>query len=269
MRILLVLLFSGVFIGMIPVFAEPIAFDLDSDTLIPGEIVEISGTVDPDLADKPVAIEIRDSAGNTILIRTIQPNPDGTFSLKFKVPASAAAGEFDITANTKFEGAAVTESKTIEGGEAKPKEPVCGTGTHEEDGVCVADAPTGGGCLIATATFGSELAPEVQKLREIRDNTLLQTESGTSFMQGFNSFYYSFSPTIADYERQNPMFKEAVKLAITPLITSLSILNYVEIDSEAEMLSYGISLIILNVGMYFVAPAVLIQSVSQLWKKKN
>ena len=53
--------------------------------------------------------------------------------------------------------------------------------------------PTGGGCLIATATYGSELAPEVQKLREIRDNTLLQTESGKLFMGTFNDFYYSFS----------------------------------------------------------------------------
>ncbi len=137
-----------------------------------------------------------------------------------------------------------------------PQTTKCGPGTHEEKGLCVPD--NGGGCLIATATYGTELAPEVQKLREIRDNTLLQTESGTSFMTGFNEFYYSFSPTIADLERQNPVFKEAVKLAITPLITSLSILNYVEIDSEAEMLSYGISLIVLNVGMYFVAPAVLI-----------
>jgi peptidyl-prolyl cis-trans isomerase B (cyclophilin B) len=51
----------------------------------------------------------------------------------------------------------------------------------------------GGGCLIATATFGSELAPQVQQLREIRDNTILSTESGTAFMSGFNQFYYSFS----------------------------------------------------------------------------
>jgi len=116
----------------------------------------------------------------------------------------------------------------------------------------------GGGCLIATATYGSELAPQVQMLREIRDNSLLQTQSGQSFMQGFNSFYYSFSPTIADYERQNPFFKETVKLTITPLITSLSLLNYVEIDSEAEVLGYGISLILLNIGMYFVAPAIVI-----------
>jgi len=116
----------------------------------------------------------------------------------------------------------------------------------------------GGGCLIATATFGSELAPQVQQLRELRDNTLLQTESGSAFMTGFNEFYYSFSPGIADLERQNPVFKEIVKLAITPLITSLSILNYVEIDSEFEMLSYGISLILLNVGMYFAAPAIFV-----------
>ena len=59
---------------------------------------------------------------------------------------------------------------------------------------------------------------------------------------------------IADWERQNPVFKEAVKLTITPLITSLSLLNYVEMDSETEVLGYGISLILLNIGMYVVAP---------------
>jgi len=121
------------------------------------------------------------------------------------------------------------------------------------------EGPQGnGGCLIATATYGSELAPQVQQLREIRDNTLLQTESGRSFMESFNQFYYSFSPGIADLERENPVFKEAVKLTITPLLTSLSILNYVDIDSEETVLGYGISLIILNVGMYFVAPALVV-----------
>ena len=119
----------------------------------------------------------------------------------------------------------------------------------------------GGGCLIATAAFGSELSPQIQFLREIRDNTVLQTESGTSFMAGFNQFYYSFSPTVADYERENPTFKEAVKLTLTPLLTSLTLLHYADIDSESEMLGYGIGVILLNIGMYFVAPAVLIMTV--------
>ena len=115
-----------------------------------------------------------------------------------------------------------------------------------------------GGCLIATATYGSELAPQVQQLRELRDNSLLQTESGTVFMNSFNDFYYSFSPIIADYERENPVFREMIKIAITPMIISLSILNYVDMDSEESVLGYGISLIILNLGMYFVAPVVVI-----------
>jgi peptidyl-prolyl cis-trans isomerase B (cyclophilin B) len=123
-----------------------------------------------------------------------------------------------------------------------------------------------GGCLIATAAFGSEMAPQVQFLREIRDNTVLQTESGTSFMTGFNQFYYSFSPTIADYERENPAFKEAVKIALTPLLTSLTLLQYVDIDSESEMLGYGIGIILLNIGMYFIAPAVLITKIRSFYK---
>jgi len=56
----------------------------------------------------------------------------------------------------------------------------------------------------------------------------------------------------------NPVFREMVKVAITPMISSLSILNYVDMDSEAKVLSYGISLILLNVGMYVGIPASVI-----------
>ena len=111
-----------------------------------------------------------------------------------------------------------------------------------------------GGCLIATATFGSELAPQVQQLRELRDNTVLQTGSGAAFMAAFNQFYYSFSPAVADYERENPVFKEVMKITLTPMLSSLSLLNSVEIDSEEEMLGYGISIVLLNIGMYAGIP---------------
>ena len=124
-----------------------------------------------------------------------------------------------------------------------------------------------GGCLIATATFGSEMAPQVQFLRELRDNTVLQTESGASFMSGFNQFYYLFSPAVADYERENPLFKEVVKVTLTPLLTSLTLLQYADINSEPEMLGYGIGVILLNIGMYFVAPAVIIMKVRKSFCK--
>ena len=125
----------------------------------------------------------------------------------------------------------------------------------------------GGGCLIATAAFGSEMAPQVQFLRELRDNTILQTTSGTTFMNGFNHFYYSFSPAVADYERENPVFKEAVKVTLTPMLTSLTLLNYVNVDTEEEMLGYGIGIILLNIGMYFVAPAAVIIAIRNRLKK--
>ena len=135
---------------------------------------------------------------------------------------------------------------------------LCGEGTVMKDGKCVAEQKEGGGCLIATAAFGSEMAPQVQFLREIRDNTVMNTQSGTTFMTGFNQFYYSFSPYVADYERENPVFKEAVKVTLTPMLTSLTLLNYVQVDTEEEMLGYGIGIILLNIGMYFVAPAAAI-----------
>lgn len=124
---------------------------------------------------------------------------------------------------------------------------------------------SGGGCLIATATYGTELSTQVQHLRELRDNILLKTNSGSTFMAGFNEFYYSFSPAIADFERSSPVFKEIVKISITPLITSLSILNFADVQSESEVLLYGISLVLLNLVMYFVFPAIVILKVRRFF----
>ena len=114
----------------------------------------------------------------------------------------------------------------------------------------------GGGCLIATAAYGSEMSPQVQMLREIRDNQLMNTESGSAFMSAFNNVYYSFSPAIADMERENPMFKEVVKVGLTPMLSSLAIME--NADSESEVLGLGLSVIALNLGMYLGVPAIVI-----------
>jgi len=146
----------------------------------------------------------------------------------------------------------------------------CGPGTILVNGYCEAEKQSGGGCLIATAAFGSEISPQVQSLRELRDNSLLQTNSGQTFMTGFNNFYYTFSPTIADWERQNSVFKEVVKISITPLLTSLSLLNHVDMDSENNVLTYGIGIILLNVGMYFAIPVVAILTIKRhVFNKTN
>ena len=125
----------------------------------------------------------------------------------------------------------------------------------------------GGGCLIATAAYGTELAPQVQFLREIRDNTVMSTVSGAAFMSGFNQLYYSFSPTIADMERKSPMLQEAVRVFITPMISTLSILTLAEEGNEFEVIGFGASIIVLNLGMYIAAPALVGFAISKRLRK--
>ena len=154
---------------------------------------------------------------------------------------------------TIYEAVGVEEPETI-----KPQIGECGIGTQLVDGKCeVISKEQGGGCLIATAAYGTELAPQVQFLREIRDNTLLSTSSGTSFMTAFNSVYYSFSPAVADLERESSLFREAVKLFITPMLSTLSIMTLADEGSESQVLGLGISVIALNLGMYVAAPAII------------
>ncbi len=152
-------------------------------------------------------------------------------------------------------------------------EPVCGPGTELVNGMCqvvkTGGEEKGGGCLIATAAYGTELAPQVQFLREIRDNTVMSTASGTAFMTGFNQLYYSFSPTIADMERENPVFQQAVRAFITPMISTLSIMTLADGGSESEVLGLGISVIALNLGMYIAAPAFIGFKVHKHLKKRN
>ena len=92
----------------------------------------------------------------------------------------------------------------------------------------------------------------------------MNTESGSAFMSAFNNVYYSFSPAIADMERENPMFKEVVKLGLTPMLSSLAIME--NADSESEVLGLGLSVIALNLGMYIALPAFGIIKVIQLRK---
>jgi hypothetical protein len=78
-------------------------------------------------------------------------------------------------------------------------------------------------CVIATATYGSALSPEVQFLRDFRDHRILKTHAGSNFMLAFNAWYYSFSPTIAQIITQNPVARSAALVLISPLITILRI----------------------------------------------
>ena len=265
----------------------PLTVNVEFSSYREGAEITITGFIKNYDQSNDVSIRIQDPNGSIVHIDQITPSLDGTYSASVTAGGKInKSGEYIVLAfwnsnrnQTTFEylGSSAstpapapaptpTPTPTTESAmdmEPEPEpvvetesvsEPKCGAGTVLKDGQCVVkekESSSGGGCLIATAAYGSEMAPQIQFLREIRDNTVLQTESGSAFMTGFNQFYYSFSPAVADYERENPVFKETVKLALTPMLTSLAILNYVDIDSETEMLGYGIGIILLNIGMYF------------------
>jgi len=269
----------------------PLSVATNSDSYSTGDMILIFGSIrDYDGTSPIITIQIFGPLGGMKVIDQVTPNSDGTFEIDLVAQGTInLTGEYIVKAmwnkqpiETTFEyvggaapepvvdtaaedaAAAAAAAAAAEAAAAAAEAAAAATVTEPEpepEPVMVsqpAEEKKGGGCLIATAAFGSEMAPQVQFLREIRDNTVLQTESGSAFMTGFNQFYYSFSPAVADYERENPAFKETVKLVLTPMLTSLAILNYVDIDSESEMLGYGIGIILLNIGMYFVAPAIII-----------
>jgi peptide/nickel transport system substrate-binding protein len=114
------------------------------------------------------------------------------------------------------------------------------------------------GCLIATAAFGSELTPQVQFLRNFRDNHILSTASGSSFMNVFNAWYYSFSPQVADYEREQPWLQQTVRIAIYPLLGILQVAEkaYAVLPGEFGSISAGLVASSL-MGAVYLSPAAL------------
>ena len=274
----------------------PVSVSTDLTVYGNGGTVVISGNIrDYDSSSgHGLTYKILSPDGNIVRIGQPIPNSDGSFQISFLAGGGLwkLAGdytiEFKIAGNTGEaiinyiggEQVITTPKPTSPEPEPEPEptspepepeptspepepEPTCGAGTELVNGICQVvtdkepEAKGGGGCLIATAAYGTELAPQVQFLREIRDNTVMSTAYGAAFMTGFNQLYYSFSPTIADMERENPMFQEAVRAFITPMVSSLSIMTLAEDGSEFEVLGLGISVIALNLGMYIAAPALI------------
>ena len=117
------------------------------------------------------------------------------------------------------------------------------------------------GCLIATATYGSELSPQVQFLRGFRDNLVLQTFAGTSFMTVFNAFYYSFSPSVATTISDNEPLRQVMKVALYPLIGILEVsygaFRLLSFSPELGIIMAGLVASAL-IGLVYLSPVVLL-----------
>jgi hypothetical protein len=123
-------------------------------------------------------------------------------------------------------------------------------------------SPTAGRpCIIATATYGSELTPEVYFLRLFRDQSVQSTFAGNQFMNVFNAWYYSFSPTVAEHVKNNLVLRNIVKAALYPLIGSLYLAQwtYSTLSFAPELAVVAAGLVASSlIGVLYFAPAAIL-----------
>jgi len=84
-------------------------------------------------------------------------------------------------------------------------------------GTGIVIANTQSKCFIATAAYGSYLAPEVTALQEFRDRYLLTNRLGRKFVDA----YYRYSPPIAGFIETHPALMPPVRWALTPIVWAI------------------------------------------------
>ncbi len=112
-------------------------------------------------------------------------------------------------------------------------------------------------CVIATAAYGSEISEEVQFLRSFRDNKVTKTAAGSNFMRAFNAFYYSFSPSVAQFISGSSALRLITRILIYPLIGSLYlsslIYNPLSFAPELAVIASGFTTSLL-LGVIYLFP---------------
>jgi peptide/nickel transport system substrate-binding protein len=128
-------------------------------------------------------------------------------------------------------------------------------------------------CLIATATYGSELSPEVQLLRNFRDNAVEKSKAGSSFLILFNAWYYSFSPYIADYIANHEIARVGMKFVLYPLIAFVyaasKVYEGLHVSPDSAILASGLVASSLIGGFYVGLPFGLLNRRFRLTRKPN
>lgn len=177
-----------------------------------GASITVSGSIDPFEGATEIIIEVTSPTG--IEDYTIETE-DGDFSHTFEVESK---GTWDVKARVPTgDTYKESESESISISVTAPEEP------PEDDG----EEEDGKQCIIATVTFGSEVAPQVEFLRGFRDNMILSTETGSSFYRAFDAFYYSWSTPVAMFIEANSYLKPIVKAAIYPLLGILHVTTFI------------------------------------------
>jgi len=213
-----------------------ISCSLSVSTIRQGQNVTISGSITPNPgANNDVILEYSADGGSTWgTITTVKTDSGGSFSHVW----SPSQGNYKV--RSRWDGSAAYNGATSSQQSLTVQPP---------------------GCIIATATYGSELSPEVQFLRGFRDGTVMSTFAGSGFMKVFNAWYYSFSPYVADFVSKQPLLREAMKILLYPLlgILHISALTYSALSFNPELAIVATGLVASGlIGIVYFAPLSLI-----------
>ena len=213
-----------------------ISCSLSVSTIRQGQNVTISGSITPNPgANNDVILEYSADGGSTWgMITTVKTDSGGSFSHVW------SPGQANYKVRSRWDGSATYNGAT-----------------SSQQSITVQPP----GCIIATATYGSELSPEVQFLRGFRDGMVMSTFAGSEFMKVFNAWYYSFSPYVADFISNQPLLKEAIRILLYPLIGILhvSALTYSALSFNPELAIVATGLVASGlIGIVYFAPFSLI-----------
>lgn len=266
--------------------AVPLVFSQGSLTLtvstdrpqyLQGGTVNISGKVldsqNNPVAGATVSIQVGDPPMHIDLVYS---DNSGAYLDSFILPTSAAPGPFTVYASVGKAGYSSSQGQTqftiLQQTTVTPTSSSSSSTSSSSSSSQPSGPPSQ--CFIATATYGSEIAPEVALLRYFRDAQVLRTSAGRSFMQAFNAFYYSFSPQVASFISANGIVRSSMKVILYPLIGILffssKIFQVLSFNAELSITISGI-IAALGIGVVYIGPIAVICSrlgrpkVSSLW----
>lgn len=216
----------------------------------PGETVSISGQVrnsqNNPVSDALVSVQVNNPQATPVHVQLLYSNESGTYSDNFVLPSNSAEGLYAIFVAASKPG--------FDNGQAQVQFNVIrqSASTTSQTSSQTTSPPLGR-CFIATATYGSELSPEVALLRNFRDTQVLQTQAGRSFMWAFNGFYYSFSPQVANIISSNDYLRTVMKSMLYPMLAVLYVSHGLfELLSFNQELAVTVSGIFAGFGIGFI-----------------
>jgi len=279
-KLLPLLLLVSLLLAVPLVFSQgslTVTVSTDRPQYLQGGTVNISGKVldsqNNPVAGATVSIQVGDPPMHIDLVYS---DNSGAYLDSFILPTSAAPGPYTVYASVGKAGYSSSQGQTQF--TILPQTTVTPTSSSSSSTSSSSSSSQPSGppsqCFIATATYGSEIAPEVALLRYFRDAQVLRTSAGRSFMQAFNAFYYSFSPQVASFISANGIVRSSMKVILYPLIGILffssKIFQVLSFNAELSITISGI-IAALGIGVVYIGPIAVICSrlgrpkVSSLW----